>query len=385
MKPLYFLIIFAFILSACQDNPTENNYDFVLKSLKDNVDIIDLSTNNGESRILISPQHQGKILISSYCGLNGIYNGWVNTVALEDVEASLDKIGGEERLWLCPLGSQFSFYYQQIRPISDGNWKVPEVITNESYNVESINEDYVDLSKTMQLTNFIGRTFKFKIDRRISLFHKNDIEENLNIMLNDPSKFVAFETSNSLTNLDSIPWKKQTGLVGLWSAGMYQGTDDSVVIIPLKNNGQKSDVLTYLAPIDNTRFIVKNNTVLFKADGKYRSKIGIPPEIAPDIYGCYSETKNRLTIVQYKKHQDTLYSNSYVRTQDEPYRGEAIPIYNNSENFYELESNAPLKELKPNEKTTHWHRVYHFSDSINTLNNISKKLLFFDLNEAHLQ
>lgn len=379
MKNTLALLFFLICVLVCQPT-SRDGYHSLLNTIKANTDVIELTSNYGHSRLIVSPFHQGKIIASTYQGLDGDYNGWVNWSALEKNTG----IGGEERLWLGPLGGQFSFYYQQIEPISDDNWEVPEPIDAESYQVLETGEDFVKMYKTMKLTNFVGTSFNLKIDRTIKLLSKKHIQEHLNILIGENTSFVAFQTKNSLTNKDTITWEKETGLVGLWSAGMYQGTDDTVVIIPLKSEAELKDIYQYMGALDSTRLQLKNNILVYKGDGKYRSKIGIPPQLAPSIYGCYSKSKNRLTIVQYKKEKDTLYSNSFVSVQDEPYKGEAIPIYNNSADFFELESNAPLKALQPNETTSHWHRVYHFSDDDVALNKISVKLLGIELKDCSL-
>ncbi len=380
MRITCFLIVFVLFVCACSPSK-ENEYRYLLNALKAK-DVIELTSNEGRSRLIVSPWHQGKIIATTYDGLDANYNGWVNISAIED---SSKNIGGEERLWIGPLGSQFSFYFQQVTPLHDDNWKVPDVINKESYTVISKNKSSIELSKDMRLVNHIGTEFNFLVNRKINILSSNEIQENLHFKILESSNYVAFETKHLLTNLDSIAWTEEKGLVGLWSAGMYQGTDDTIVIIPLIKNGNSSNILTYLASIDSSRLYVKNNTLLFKADGKFRSKIGIPPEIAPNIYGCFSKTKQRLTIIQYKKENDSLYSNSFVDILDHPYKGEAIPIYNHSENFYELESNGALKALKPNEVTSHWQRIYHFSDSDDNLNQISKNVLGIDLTECTLR
>lgn len=376
---LYFILIG--LVFSCSE-PSDKSYQKLLENLRQKTKVVELASEDGNSRLIVSPFHQGKILASTNTGLNGDYIGWINTDAAEYISEAKD-IGGEERLWIGPLGSQFSLYFQQIEPIHDDNWKVPDAIGSEPYNLVFNDEHQVELSKKVHLTNFIGTKFNIEINRKITLLSGIQIDKYLGIILNSTTDYVAFETKHKLTNRDTVSWAKETGLLSLWSAGMYQG-DDSVVIIPLKNSGKRSDILTYLAPIDSTRLTVRNNMVLFKADGQYRSKIGIPPEFAPNIYGCYSKRKNRLTIIQYKKEEDSLYSNSFVSILDAPFRGEAIPIYNNGKDFFELESNAPLKVLKPNETTTHWHRVYHFSDDETALNKISETLLSTNLRDCNL-
>ncbi|MEW4924912.1 DUF6786 family protein [Algibacter sp. 2305UL17-15] len=380
--PLAFILILCFF-GCC--SPSEHSYQNLLNTIKSQTEVVELISNNGKARLMVSPFHQGKILASTYDGLDGDYNGWINTIALADTISKNKNIGGEERLWLGPLGSQFSFYYQQIKPISDANWKVPETIDAEPYQLVAIEKDVVSLTKNMRLTNFVGTIFNLKIDRTITLFNSEAIKQNLNIDFDSSMNFVAFETKNTLTNTDSIPWTKNTGLIGLWSAGMYKGTDDSVVIIPLQHQGNLDNIYTYFGTLDETRLLLKENTLLFKGDGKYKTKIGIPPQFAPNMYGCYTKSKNRLTIVEYKKENDSLYSNSFISIQDEPYKGEAIPIYNNNKDFFELESNAALKEMQPNETDTHWHRVYHFSGSETELSEIANALLGIDLEDCEFK
>ncbi|GAB1855888.1 hypothetical protein MHTCC0001_07230 [Flavobacteriaceae bacterium MHTCC 0001] len=362
--------------------PIDKSYKTLINNLREQTGIIELSTNNGNSRLIVSPFHQGKILASTNRGLEADYIGWVNKEAVEDTSKGKD-IGGEERLWLAPLGSQYSFYYRQIKPLHEDNWLVPNAMADVAYEVESIEESSVSMSKTMQLTNFIGTVFNFKVDRNIKLFTTETITDLLKFPLSSTTHTIGYETKHKLTNLDTVPWTKQTGLVGLWSAGMFQGADDAVVIIPIKNNADIDDIYEYFDPLDATRLQLKNNTLLFKGDAKHWSKIGVPPQFAPDIFGAYIPSKQRLTIVTYKKENDSLYSNSFVEVMREPYKGEAIPIYNHWEDFFELESNAPLKELQPNETTSHWHRVYHFSDSEAELNKIAKRFLGVDLNKCN--
>ncbi|WP_367892720.1 DUF6786 family protein [Flavivirga amylovorans] len=80
-----------------------------------------------------------------------------------------------------------------------------------------------------------------------------------------------------------------------------------------------------------------------------------------------------------KKTNDSLYFNSNVSVQKEPYKGDVIPIYNNGTmnyyvtndiSFFELESTSAMKELLPNETIEHFHSVYHFSGTHSELNSI---------------
>lgn len=389
---IYTLSICLFIIYGCS-NTAKSSYTDTITPIAKKTKIIELVSNNGIGRIAIAPEIQGKILTTTYDGLEGNSNGWINKSAFNNGEINFDAIGGEDRIWLGPLGSQHSFYFQQIKPLAENNWLVPPSLSSEPYELVKFDIKEVLMSKQMKLVNFTGTEFNIQISRSIKLLEKENIEKNLNIDFEYDLKHVAYESSHILKNIGNIKWQKETGLVALWNAGMFEGSEKSVVIIPLKKKSSLDAIYKYMGPLNSDRLALKNNVILFKADGKYRSKIGVPNIIAPAVYGCYSKDKNRLTIVQYKKTPDSLFSNSHVSIQGNPYQGEVIPIYNNGTmdysktnetSFFELESTSPFKELEPSESVSHFHRVYHFSGDEKTLSFISEKLLGIQLNQCIL-
>ncbi len=383
------LLIIMCIFGSCNKTDT-SSYKNDLELIKEHTNFIELTTNDGKSRLIVCPKYQGKIMTSTYGGINGKSNGWLNRSAINKENLSGKGLGGEDRVWIGPLGGQFSFYNQQIKPLDEKNWQVPATLENMVFNELSKTNTHVSLENTLRLTNFSGRTLNLNIKRDIFILDKNNIEENLKFKLNPAIDFVAYDSSHTLKNIDSVSWKKETGLASIWSAGMFKGSDNTTVIIPLKNNGSIADIYKYMGPLDAKRLYTKNKTLLYKTDGKYRSKIGIPHKFAPEIYGCYSKDLQRLTIIQYRKTNDSLYFNSNAFVQKKPYQGEVIPIYNNGTmdysatneiSFFELESTSAMKELQPNETIEHFHRVYHFSGSFDELNHISETLLSFELNQ----
>ena len=92
-----------------------------------------------------------------------------------------------------------------------------------------------------------------------------------------------------------------------------------------------------------------------------------------------------MTIVQFHQNEeDTLYFNSLVAEQDNPYLGETISVYNHGDMnlelgcqnaFYELETASAMQELKPGECINHYHRVYHFGGDKEKLNDLAEKVL----------
>ena len=394
------IFILVTIIIGCKKNPEnranlENSfkltstYESVFHSIKSKTKVIELTSGDGKSRLLITPELNGKILTSTYNNLSGDSNGWIHLKELYNDTINAESIGGEERIWLGPLGGQHSFYYQQIKPLNEDNWSVPYDIGKKGFKVISFDETNIHLQKELAITNFIGTHFSLELFRDIKILNASEIKNNLFFDLDNSINFVGYETSHRLINKGKESWYKDSGLVSLWSAGMFEGTDETVVIVPLLETSHLGAIYNYMGALDSARVkIIQGHTLLFKADGKYRSKIGIPKNLAPSTYGCYAKDKKRLTIVQYKQTKDSLYSNSYVTVQESPYKGEAIPIYNNgtmdysptkTTSFFELESTSAMKVLKPLDTLKHWHRVYHFSGTEKQLNQISEKILKINL------
>lgn len=387
MKTLQ-LFVLCLILLSCRQSVTTYQDDLLI--LQEHTEVIELTNSKGQARLMISPEYQGKVLGSTSEGLLGSRNGWLNKKAL--AAKDYNGIGGEDRIWIGPLGGQYSLYYQQIKPLNEENWKVPSAL-NQSFEVVSLSDTEIEMQNEMRMTNFKGNSFDLKLKRKIKLLTTGSVEENLQVSLSADSKFVAFESSHMLTNTGNEPWVKENGLLSLWSLSMLEGSENSLVIIPLKEDADLQHIYQYLGPLDSSRLQVKNHVLLFKADGKYRSKIGIPSQFAPSVYASYSKEKKRLSIVQYQKNTDSLYFNSNATVQENPYKGEAIPIYNHGTmdyspttetSFYELESCSPMRELLPGDSLTHFHRVYHFSGNPEELSQLCKQLLGIELRDCDL-
>lgn len=379
----FIVIIFTFSFFGCLNKTT--TYEEILTRVSKHKNVFELTSDDGISRILVCPELQGKIITTTYGGKSGTSMGWINEDAINANGIKMQILGGEERLWFGPLGSQHSFYYQQIEPLNEDNWQVPKNISSSSYDLESFTSKQIVLSISMHLKNFIGTEFTFDVLRKISLLDKKDIANHLNFTFDDTISHVAYETNNVITNNNNSAWSKETGLVSIWSANMFAGTDATVVAIPLVSKASYKDIHKYFNSLDSTRLKIFNNTLLFKADASYRSKVGIPFSFATDLFGSYSKKHNRLTLVQYNKGETDQYSNSNVSFQQDPYKhGEVIPIYNNGKNFYELESVSASLALAPKENLTHYHRVYHFTGDKVKLNKIAKVLLRIELADISL-
>ncbi|RED96026.1 DUF6786 family protein [Marinoscillum furvescens] len=350
--------------------------------------LVELSVPGSAATIAVAPAFQGKVMIANSDYPSGSTIGWINREALKSYPCTGGEVGGLERIWLGPLGSQFSLYYQQIFPLDEDNWSVPPPLATGSFKTINRSRSSIAMCMNMELTNYIGTNFQVSLQRKITLLNKRTVTKNLAVSLENTVDLVAYTTEHVLTNTGWAPWKKTTGLLGLWSANMLEGTPHTTVIIPLKDATTRDAIYTYFGPLDSTRLLLQNNLLYFKADGNYRSKIGIPPLLAPDRFASYSPEHNLLTVVTYQKTTDTLYFNSNVSIQKEPYHGEVIPIYNNgtmdylpsaTPTFYELESTSAMRPLYPGDSLSHQQTTYHFKGTPSELNHIFRQVFNTDL------
>ena len=380
IRRLYLLLIP--LLFSCSNTITHRyrtDRDLIAKNAK----TIELISDNGLERILISPTYQGRVMSSTLDGLDGQTNGWINRQELQQEQIHGGKVGGEDRLWFGPLGSQFSLYYQQIEPLSEDNWLIPDEFNNVPYEVISESKNQVHMSKKMKLINFIGTEFDIEVLRDIHLLDKKSIESYLSISLDQEIKYVGFQSNNILINSGSTTWSKSNGLVGLWNLGMFAGSDDTKVFVPVPDSIEIADVYQYFEIDNSNRLSITNGQLKFKADGLLRSKFGIPSHLAPRVIVSYAANRNLLTIVQYQKTPDSLYHNGHVTTQNDPYTGEIVTSYNNGpidqsiaeeRTFYELESLSAMRELKPGDSLRHFHRTIHLQGSHATLADVALQL-----------
>ena len=125
-------ILGLLVVFSCS-NSKERVYVEDIESIAAKTKVIELISDNGKGRIAIAPAVQGKVLTTTYGGLQGASNGWLNQKAIEADHLAVAAIGGEDRVWFGPLGSQHSFYFQQKRPLDQDNWLVPPSLSVEPY------------------------------------------------------------------------------------------------------------------------------------------------------------------------------------------------------------------------------------------------------------
>jgi hypothetical protein len=371
----------------------KGTYGYDLQFLQTHKKPVELK--NGNARVLISPEYQGRVMTSSADGEAGKSYGWINhdLIASGEVKTHINPVGGEERFWLGPEGGQFSIFFKAGSSFEFADWETPACIDTESYDLVASSETEAEFSKSIQLKNYGNFVFEFDVNRKITLLGNDKIKNSLGIIFQEGVKSVGYETVNQLKNTGTAEWKKETGLLSIWLLGMFIPSDEVTIIIPYKTDAVSDYIIKddYFGKIPSDRLVVKDGIIFFKGDGKQRGKLGIPPQRALPVIGSYDAANQILTVVKCEIPEGiTDYVNSAWEMQEHPYKGDAINSYNDGPledgsqmgPFYELETSSPALALKPNETAVYKQSTIHFEGTEEELNAICQQVFGVSIDEV---
>lgn len=359
------------------------NYDKQFLSAYDS-SLIELKI--GSSSVLVSPKYQAKVFTSSAAGGEGQSFGWINYKAFDaEVDPHMNAYGGENRLWLGPEGGRYSLYFEKGKEMVFDNWKTPAPIDTEAWELVSSDEHSATMKKDMQLINYTGSMLSMRVERSVEIHNQEQVEKKLGIRLNDSVKFVGYATENVLINTGNQAWNESTGMPCIWILDMFNPSGSTTIVVPVKEAAQGEKVATtdYFGEIDDSRLRRKGSSIFFKADGGSRGKMGVLPSYVKPVAGSYNSEENVLTITWFSIDNNGKYLNQVWNTQNEVFSGDAMNAYNDGPledgsqmgPFYEIESVSPAAALKPGEKMSHDHNVYHFTGDKSILNSIAVEVL----------
>ncbi|MCD6202408.1 MAG: hypothetical protein J7K46_11440 [Bacteroidales bacterium] len=368
----------------------EGTFVYDVNVMKDNKSYAILRSEDSTRLILVSADLQGRVMTSTFDGMNGYSIGWVNDkfIRAGKIQKHFNPWGGEERLWLGPEGGQFSLFFKPGAPFDLDHWYTPAAFDTEPFETEEKSDSMVRFARDITLVNYSSHTFDIGIRRTVHLLEENDLKDLLDERLPRNVKWVGYETENVLENKGDQAWTKEFGMPSIWLLGMYRPSDATTIVIPFNTGDSKvlGKVVNdaYFGKISPDRLKIKDGVIFFKGDGKSRGKIGLNPERAKDVLGSYDNINHILTIVKYNKPEGVAdYVNSMWEIQKDPFDGDVINAYNDGPlpdggqlgPFYELETSSPAAVLKPGEKLIHVSQTWHFSGSERALSVIAEKIL----------
>lgn len=355
--------------------------------LKKHNSVIVLS--NGKAQVAVVPQYQGRVMTSTNGGSKGSSFGWINKKAVMENKRQphINVFGGEDRIWFGPEGGQYSVFFPKGAKFEFKDWETPGVIDWGAWPLVSKSRTQARFRKNFALTNYSGTKFNCRAERTVRLLSNAQMATTLGGMVGHDVRAVAYETDNRLTNAGRKAWKKESGLLSIWILGMYNPSPDATVVIPFKAGTE--DALgpivndAYFGKVAGDRLKIDNSkgVLFFKADGKSRGKIGIPPRRAKKTLGSWDG--KTLTIVEYSLPGASDYVNSMWEMQKNPYGGDAANSYNDGPlasggqlgPFFEIESSSPAAALKPGQTLRHVHRTIHLQGPVQELDVIAHRKL----------
>lgn len=374
------------------DTAAKGSYAYDAAFLKQHTSqVLELSSTDGNSKILLSADYQGRVMTSTATGDTGSSFGWLNydLIAAPEKKKQFNPVGGEERFWMGPEGGQYSIYFKGGDSFNIAHWQVPSFIDTEMYTVVKSDNSSATFSKTASITNYSGTRFDIAIERTVRLLSKDQLAATLQTTIPAGVQFVGFETNNAITNTGTSDWTKEKGLLSVWLLGMFTPTPATTVIIPFYPIPNARSFITdnYFGTIPADRLQVKDSILYFTCDGKLRSKIGLSPLIAKPIAGSFDFQKNVLTIILPQVNKNADYVNSKWEMQQNPYKGDVINSYNDGPladgtqmgPFYEVESSSPALALQKGATGTYKETTCHFMGNYDALKQLAKQLLGVDL------
>ncbi len=374
--------------------PSET-YASDLAFLKKHVAVVELKL--GSSRLAVAPKWQGRVMTSALSkGAPGF--GWINHEFIEagKLVPHMNVYGGEDRLWLGPEGGQFSIFFKKGSKFDLAHWQTPAFMDTTAFNVVSKTASSVTCRQKATLTNYSGSKFHVDVTRTVRMISPETAQKDLSIQVGPKIHLVGYESENRLKNAGKLAWTEQSGLLSIWVLGQLHHSPTTTVVVPFKqgDDAQLGPVAndTYFGKVPADRLIVADKTIYFRADGQYRSKIGLNPKRATDVLGSWDPVSGVLTIVQYTKPEGVdKYVNSMWEIQKKPFGGDCLNSYNDGPPapgkkplgpFYEVESSSPAAALAPGASLTHVHRTFHFSGDREGLEAIAHKVLGVSLKDA---
>jgi len=333
-----------------------------------------LTSANG-GRIAVSSQYQARVMTSAV-GEHQPSLGFINRQFIEagQTGTAFDNYGGEDRFWLGPEGGQYGLYFPASKPFSFEFWQTPHAMQEGAWQVRAESPTSITYAHAFSVSNYEQREFKLEVERKLTLLSPEQARERLGLPLPASLRWVGFSSENTLRNTGTDAWQEQSGLLSVWILGMFAPVAGTQVIIPFETAATGEIVNDrYFGKVPADRLLVNTQKgfLAFRADGHYRSKIGLGPARAKRALGSYSESAQLLTLVLYTKPNGaTRYVNSMWERQAAPYAGDVINSYNDGPpapgkpplgGFYEIESSSPAAALAPGESLVHEHQTYHFS------------------------
>ncbi len=353
--------------------------------LKKHTPVLLLTDEAGLAQVAVVPAWQGRVMTSTDAGAEGLSYGWINRelIASGKLQRHMNAFGGEDRFWMGPEGGQFAIFFAPGVPFDFEHWQTPAALDTEPFEVVSRARAQVRFGRRIQIVYHTGTRVDVRVDREVRMVPAADVWREFGTPPVAGLSVVGYESVNRLSNAGQTTWTPRTGLLSIWILGMFNAAPETTVVVPIRAGDEaalgKRVNADYFGPVPAERLVAEEQTVYFRADGRYRSKIGFSPARCKPVLGSYDAQAGVLTVVQFTLPQGPAkYVNSEWKLQEDPFRGDVSNSYTDDGKmgaFYELESSSPAAELAPGQTLEHTHRTVHLRGNEAALDAVARATL----------
>ncbi len=354
---------------------------------------IALQSDTSTGCLLIAPDLSARIMAVSMDGPDDENFGFVKPEAITNrgKDPQFNAYGGALRWWVGPEGGQYGFAFPPgTTDFSLSSWRISEEYNGKRFAVTYPREDAATsalMDAEINIENAAGTSFCVGVTCRVCVLEDpaqtgEKRIKNLRKPDQEQVKHLGYLSETTFENLSSTPMRRETGLVSIWLLGMYVAGPKIHVIAPFGRKGTGKIVTdTYFNPagIGSERLVIdeKRGYMLFRADSKERSKIGLSRSRASTTIGSIDLSRNLLTVWSFPIRRRMPYVNSLWEQQKLPYSGDVSNSYNDDGkfgDFYELECSSHALALKPKERFAFPLEVHHYSGNSKALLRLANKL-----------
>jgi hypothetical protein len=362
-----------------------------LAFLRQHSDLVVLSDQMRSARVIVAPQYQGRVMTSTATGDTGASFGFIHrdNVAKTQRDPHIHVFGGEDRFWLGPEAGQYGLFFAPGAPFDLASWQTPEPIDWGPWFVSAQSSSAVSLFRSMQLVNYSGTAFKLKAERTVRVLERGAIAQAFGISIPASAGIVGYESVNTITNQGDAPWRKDTGLLSVWTLGMFKPSPRTTVVLPFRpgDDAELGPIVNdaYFGKVPANRLRVEEGVLFYRGDGEERGKIGIPGPRARPIAGAYDARDRVLTLVQYNLDANaTDYVSSLWMQQEKAFAGDVVNSYNAGPpepgkaalgSYFEIETSSKAAALVPGQALTHVQRTLHVVGAREVLDDIARRTL----------
>lgn len=355
---------------------------------------VTLQSERGKGCLLLAPDLSGRIMAVSMDGPQGENFGFVETksVANRGKDPQFNPYGGALRWWIGPEGGQYGVAFPPgTKEFTLDFWYISEEYNGRRFEV-AYPQSGVGTSALMgsefSIENASGTRFHIGVTSRVSLLDDPLMRsprrlKALTEIRRGNREHFGYLVETTFENLSDELMRRETGLVSIWMLGMYEAGPKAFVIAPFEREGTGKIVTdTYFSPdgISADRLIVdeKEGYVLFRADARKRSKIGLSRARAASTIGSIDFSRRLFTLWKFPIRRRMPYVNSLWEYQKRPYAGDATNSYSDDGsfgNFYELECSSHALALGPRERLCFPLEIHHYRRPREQLRGLANELL----------